>query len=142
MNYKPIFWSGIIVALDQLLKYYIRNTLAMGQSIPIIPDFFHITHTVNKGIGFGLLQNTVPFIILVSLMVITILIYHFKEFPNKLITNAGFALILGGAIGNLIDRIYFGYVTDFLDFRIWPVFNLADFAVTAGAILLLVWLWK
>lgn len=137
---RAAVWILGIVLIDQLTKTLVRNMLRIGESIPVIQGVFHITHVTNYGIGFGLLQGTVPLVIIASIAIIGWLLYHRKQFPAQM--NVPISLLLAGAIGNLIDRLMFGSVTDFLDFRIWPVFNVADSAVTIGGLLLVWWFYR
>ena len=134
--------SGLVIILDQITKILILKTLPLYHSITIIPGFFNITHIHNPGGAFGFMahQNSslrnFLFILLASIAVC--LIFYFYKSTNRThpFLASGFALILGGAIGNLIDRIRFGKVVDFLDFYVhnyhWPAFNVADSAITVG----------
>ncbi len=109
----------------------------MGESHPVIPNVFHLTLVHNPGIAFGLFrQHPVILTGLISLSLVVLFIWSARM--SRLNTGARicFALILGGAAGNWIDRIRFGRVIDFLDFRVWPVFNIADSAITIGVALL------
>lgn len=143
MRWNILFGALGIIIIDQLSKAYITASINIpNTTIQVIPKIFHITYVKNYGIGFGLLQGLVPFIIAASIVIIIGLLYYMRDIPDSHFINTTFALLLGGSIGNLIDRIAFGYVIDFLDFRIWPVFNVADSAVTIGGILLVVWLYK
>lgn len=138
---RSIFWGALaILFLDQATKMYIR-TLGK-ETIKIIPGAFHITPVTNYGIGFGLLQGLVPFVIAATIFIIMGLCYYLRNMPETPLVTLSFALLLGGSVGNLIDRSVFGYVIDFLDFHIWPVFNIADSAVTVGGALLLFWLYR
>ncbi|MBF0118979.1 MAG: signal peptidase II [Desulfobacterales bacterium] len=142
---KLICIAGLIIILDQITKLIILKNLPLYHSIPIIKDFFHFTHVQNPGGAFGFLSNenstirTIMFIGASSIAVIVILYLYNTTPEDKKFLSAGFALILGGAIGNLIDRIRFGYVIDFLDFSIknihWPAFNIADSAISIGIII-------
>jgi signal peptidase II len=124
------------VVLDQFSKYFILETFGLGQSLPILPPIFHLTLVHNTGIAFGLFQNS-PFVLttLIAVCVLALLFFSYKIFKKSSYEQIAYGLILGGAIGNLIDRVRFGWVVDFLDFRIWPVFNLADSGITIGVIL-------
>ncbi len=133
----------LIVFFDQLTKFLITKNLKISQSLPIVNNIFHLTFVKNTGAGFGILKGYNVFLILISLIVIGVIFYYFRKIGDKeyfLQLIVGF--ILGGTIGNLIDRIRLGYVIDFLDFRIWPVFNVADSFVTVGIIGLMIYLWK
>lgn len=133
---RKVVAVGIVLAVvlvDQLTKTLIRNSLFLGESISLAP-FFHITHVANTGAAFGILPQNNIFFILVSLSILGALLFFRKalvEGHNRL-GPWGLLLIVGGAIGNLIDRFLFGAVTDFLDFRVWPVFNVADSCITIG----------
>ncbi len=129
--------ATLVLILDRLTKYVITHILANGQSIKIIPNFFHITLVLNKGAAFGLFKEMTAIFVLLSLSVIIfIILYIWRNEFGRIYLPVALGLILGGAIGNLIDRIKFGYVIDFIDFRIWPVFNMADSCITIGAIIL------
>lgn len=122
-----------VLAADQLTKYYITKNFFATQSLPIIRNIFHITYVQNPGAAFGILKNKTIFFIAVSLLIIGFILFYLRYIPpNKLLLRFGLALQIGGALGNLIDRIRYGYVIDFLDFRIWPVFNIADIAIVTG----------
>ncbi len=139
--------AGSVVLVDQVVKWIIAGTVPLYQSIPLIPGFFNLTHIQNTGGAFGFLarQGTglriLIFIVLSSLAAGLILYLYRKTVDTHPFLSSGFALIFGGAIGNLIDRVRFGRVTDFLDVYIgdlhWPVFNVADSAVTVGTAIFL-----
>ncbi|MBP9854984.1 MAG: signal peptidase II [Candidatus Omnitrophica bacterium] len=127
-----------IVVIDRASKHFIDELLDLGESIPVIRDVFHITLVHNTGIAFGFFKDQgIVFIVIPVIAIILLIfnIYYYKKNDEALSHTyiTGFSLILGGAIGNLIDRIIFGYVIDFIDVRFWPVFNVADSAITVGA---------
>ena len=130
--------ASILVILDQCSKYLVTHRLGFGQSVSVIPNAFHLTVTSNTGIAFGLFKGNNTILTFSSIVVIVILAFFWKRIiPDRLFSGRlAIGLILGGAIGNLIDRMRFRYVIDFLDFRVWPVFNLADSGITVGALLL------
>ncbi len=101
----------------------------------MISGVFHLTLVYNRGAAFGMLKNQIPLFIFVSLAAIVLIFVNLKK-DNSFLNRISLSLILAGALGNLVDRIFLGHVVDFLDFRIWPVFNIADSAITIGAILL------
>ena len=146
MNKKNIFIFSIalfIISLDQLTKFFIKINFQLNQSIPIISNILHLTYITNTGSAFGLFKGLNIFFILFSIVVIIIVFYYLKRIKNnEKILQFSAGLLLGGTIGNLIDRLYYGAVTDFIDFRIWPVFNIADSAVTISVIFLIILLWK
>lgn len=108
-----------------------------NESLPVIKSVFHITYVNNPGAAFGLLANKTPVFIGVTLVVAVFILLTYNYLPpGRPLLRLALALMLGGAMGNLIDRVSFGYVIDFLDFRIWPVFNVADMAIVTGVVLL------
>ncbi len=131
-----------ILALDQLVKYAVRSSLEVSESVPVIQNVFHITYVQNTGAAFSMLEGHRAFLIaLPIILVIGIIIFiarnRHKESPILL---WALALIGSGGVGNIIDRIWLGYVTDMFDFRIWPVFNVADIAVCGGCGMLVLYL--
>ncbi|HOC08302.1 MAG TPA: signal peptidase II [Bacillota bacterium] len=132
-------WIIIISAIvaDRVSKVICRQYLRPLGSIPVIKGVFHLTYVENTGAAFGMLQGNTWFLILTSVLVSAVVAYLiWKVKPENRYVKISLALILGGALGNLVDRVLLGYVVDFLDFRIWPVFNIADSCVVVGAILL------
>ena len=132
--------SGLTLAADQLTKYLVVMSLSPGQSLPLIPSVLHLTYVQNTGAAFGLLKGRHLLFIGISLIVILWIARELLTHAAGLTSTArrAYALILGGAAGNLIDRIRVGSVIDFVDLRVWPVFNLGDSAITIG-VTLLVW---
>ena len=135
------FLIGLLIAVaDQLSKAWVRTNLAEGQSLFDI-GFLRVTHVHNTGAAFGLFQDQSFALTIVALVGITVLLVYalviHRYFPwlNSMLGRSALGLILGGTVGNLIDRFRFGYVTDFIDFGIWPAFNIADSAVTIGVII-------
>ncbi len=144
--------SSIVVILDQLTKSWIQNTLELWASQNIIPGFFNLVYYLNKGAAFGFLNrediNWQPYFFLLASVLAIVLIFYLarsKEYQNTP-GRVGLGLILGGAVGNMIDRVRFASVIDFLDFFInghhWPAFNVADMAICTGATCLLVTLYQ
>ena len=136
-----IWVAFIVLFFDQLTKCIVRLSLDQGQSIVLIPHFLYLTYIKNSGISFGLLKEKIPFLFYLGLSLVAIgmlTVFLRKTKRNKTVTLAT-GLISGGILGNLIDRVRFGAVIDFLDFRFWPIFNLADSAITIGIIILLIW---
>ena len=132
----------IIVLFDQLSKFIVGSYLEVGESIAIIKRVFYITLTNNYGATFGLLKGYTWLFILFSFLIIGTAIYYWKDIPKKKYIIWMIALILAGAVGNLADRLVYGYVIDFIDFRIWPIFNIADLTLTIGCIGLIIYFWK
>ena len=130
----------LIVVADQLSKMWIRSNLIVGQSLPET-GFFRLTHIHNTGAAFGLFRGqsftltVVAVVGIVLLLLYALFIYrHFSVLDGKL-GRLAIGLVLGGAVGNLIDRLHLGYVTDFIDVGIWPAFNIADSAIVVGVII-------
>lgn len=132
----------LIIILDQVAKYLIKNFLSKGDSFPLIKNWLHLTYVQNFGAAFGIFKKGTDFFIFISSFAIIFIILMFlyerelKSSRNKRL-RLGLGMILAGAVGNLIDRLRFGYVIDFIDIRIWPVFNIADSSITIGAIFLI-----
>ena len=134
--------SGVLVLLDQVTKTLITHYLQLYHTIAVIPGFFNLTHIHNPGGAFGFLAQSDPILrkvvfLFVSLLAVGLILWYYMKTPASYpLLGGAFALIFGGAIGNLIDRIRLGKVIDFLDFYIgnfhWPAFNVADSAITIG----------
>ena len=134
--------SLIVIIIDRILKVLVTNNFALNVRNKIIDGFFYITNCHNEGAAFSLFSGNVLFLIFITLIVL-FLIYRTinKENVNK-IGILAYGLLLGGILGNLYDRIFYGYVIDYLDFVIFKfnfaIFNLADAAIVIGAIILIV----
>jgi len=132
--------AAIIILLDQGSKYIVKSTLELYTyyaPIPELENFFRITHITNTGVAFGLFPNGNLLFTIVALIVsVAIIIYNSRLEPGNRLLRLALGLQLGGAMGNLIDRLQQGSVTDFMDFGPWPVWNIADLAVVSGTILL------
>ena len=131
---------GLAVAvfvLDQGLKAIVRGTMRPGESIPVIPGFLSITRISNDGGAFGILGGSQVVLLVGSAIAVGIVLWMLVTGQSSRSTNVGCGLILGGAAGNLLDRISTGEVTDYIHFSFWYVFNVADAAITVGVALLL-----
>ena len=134
----------VIVTLDQWSKWAIKTSFQLYESKPVIQDVFHFTYVTNDGMAFGLSFPGGKHILLVMTILLTGFIVGFlwKEKDGHPLVKYGLALILSGAIGNLIDRLFYGKVVDFLDVMVgnfhWYIFNVADSAVTVGMVLFLI----
>lgn len=145
-KWKALLWFIVTVAglaLDRITKVIIAGKVAEGESIEVIKNFFYITHHTNTGAAWGILQNTTMILGILSVVVSIGLLYFYLKFdmwPARL----SLAMIIGGAIGNAIGRIFSGRVTDFLDFILFgydfPIFNVADMMVTIGTGILIVFI--
>lgn len=130
-----------IVFIDRVTKLFFTDLLQLGESIPVIRNVLHMTMVHNTGIAFGFFKDQGIVFIVIPIIAIILLIfniYYYRQNDEVLSRTyiMGFSLILAGAIGNLVDRIMYGYVIDFIDIRFWPVFNVADSAITVGALII------
>lgn len=134
----------LVLALDQMTKFLIRANFIVGETLPMIPDILHLTYVRNTGAAFSMFRNmpvvTVGFPILMVILCLAASVYFYRR--KERIPAALCALIAAGGMGNLIDRLMLGYVTDMIDFRVFPVLNVADIAVTVGCVLLALWILK
>lgn len=130
-----------VVALDQLVKRIIVANLSLAQTIPVIQDIFHITYIRNTGAAFSLMDGMQWFLVLfpVLLVVAAVAFLLIKGKSAHPLLLVSVSMIAGGGIGNLIDRIAYGYVVDFFDFRIFPIFNVADIFVCIGCGLMILY---
>jgi signal peptidase II len=143
----PLWLGGTVVAVDQLAKAVVRGTLALHESISVVPGLIDVTHVRNTGAAFGILNATdFPFkstlmLVVALLAFVAIAYYATRLAAHEVLARVGLTLVLAGAVGNLIDRAVTGYVTDFVDvyWRNWHfwAFNLADASITAGAIVVI-----
>ncbi|HPG41661.1 MAG TPA: signal peptidase II [bacterium] len=164
MKYKSVLFISLVVfVLDQITKYMIKTSMLLHESIPVLGDFFRITFVENTGMAFGIsFGKNIFFTIFAAIASVAILVYFFTIKGKYLFARTAMAIIFGGALGNLVDRIFRGSVVDFLDFEFininipafdllfihfpgysmtrWPVFNIADIAITTGMILLLIFI--
>lgn len=129
---------GFVLLVDQLSKFYIAKVFEPYASQPLIDSILHITYVQNTGAAFGILADRTRLFIVVAIVIIVVMLGYFRYVPrDNYLLRLGLTLGLSGAIGNLVDRIRLGYVIDFIDFRVWPVFNVADSAIFLGVIALL-----
>ena len=139
----PLGIGILVFIIDQLVKHLVVSTMHLGQSLPVIKGIFHITYVLNPGAAFGMLEHQRWIFILVALAAVLLGAAFYKKLQQEsFLMRSGAGLLLGGAVGNLADRIQSGLVVDFLDFRIWPVFNIADIAICAGAGILIFDIWQ
>ncbi len=137
-----MFWLIVVIGLlaDQVTKYMISTGMQISQSIPVIPNIFHLTYIMNKGAAYSILQGQRWFFIVIAAAVVVGVLIFLTKVPKKdLFLRTALALIISGAIGNMIDRIRFGGVVDFIDFRVFPIFNIADSLVVIGVCLLVLY---
>ena len=125
----------MIVLADQFTKFLVTRSLALNLPVVFINPVVYFTLVHNRGAAFGIMKNQTPVFIITSVVAISLIIAELRKKCNPVLSlyNISLGLILGGALGNLIDRLLFGYVIDFIDLRFWPVFNVADSSITIGA---------
>lgn len=139
--------AGAVLALDQATKLLVQATIAPREAIPLIPGYFDLVHVLNLGAAFGFLNQEDLgwqrwFFIAASLLACGVIFWllHSEE-GNSRLGASGLGLVLGGALGNLVDRVRTGLVVDFLDFHVdawhWPAFNVADMGISCGVLLLI-----
>lgn len=140
---KYLIISLILLIIDQISKYFVMTNIKLNKSIVIIPNFFKLTYTNNHGAAFSILEGKQVLIIIISIIVFIYLLWElFKGKSDSKLINISISLILGGLLGNLIDRIIFNHVRDFLDFSFskynFAIFNIGDIGIVVGVILMLI----
>ena len=138
-----IILTILVILVDFFSKYMVSKLMTVNETINLIDNFFRITYVKNTGAAFSIFSNNTILVIIISIVVIGFLLFYiYKNKGNNKLENVSHAFILGGAISNLIDRLVYGYVIDFLDFEILsynaPIFNLADTFIVIGVILFLI----
>lgn len=133
-----LFISILILVIDQVIKNYINIKMAVNESLPVISNFLYLTYVQNKGAAFGLFWGSERFLIVVGIFVIFCIIYFYRKNKINMCMVIPLSFLLGGSLGNMADRIFRAYVIDYIDFRIWPVFNFADIMINVGVFLLVV----
>ena len=138
---KFLWIIPLTVVIDQLSKFAVRGSMTLYQSDPLLGDFFRLTYIHNSGAAFGLNMGSPLLHTLVSIVALGALVYLYRTLQeDERLLQAALCLVLGGAVGNIIDRLYLGEVVDFFDFGFgdlrWPIFNCADSFITVGVILL------
>ena len=127
----------LVLCVDQVLKRLVEGSMNLGESIPLIPGVLHLTYLTNAGGAFGILAGRGDVLLVASVVALAFVFWMLLEGPPTRVTALACGLILGGAAGNLLDRLISGEVTDYVDLRVWPVFNVADSAIVVGAAALL-----
>jgi signal peptidase II len=132
--------AALVLAADQISKYWVATNLELNKvwaPIPALERLFVFRYATNTGVAFGLFPDKGSFFTVVAIVVSVIIVLYYRHLPQgQLLVRLSLGLQLGGALGNLLDRVRIGHVTDFIDFRIWPVFNLADLAIVTGVTIL------
>lgn len=143
-RFFSVWLAPAVFFLDRLLKAAVASRFSEGEGFAVIPGIFHVTRVDNTGAAFGMMRGSVALLAAVSAACIAFLAWGMwrtlaaprGEPAPGFAGLAASALVIGGAAGNLYDRLRFGYVVDYLDFRVWPVFNVADAAICAGVFLI------
>ena len=132
--------AALVFLADRISKYLVTTRLAVGEMwnpIPLLRPLFTVTHVTNTGAAFGLFREYGVFFAVVAVVVVVSIIAFYRHLPpGEVLLNVSLGLQLGGALGNLVDRLLLGSVVDFLDFKFWPVFNVADMAIVSGVAML------
>lgn len=134
--------AAAVIAADRIVKHVVSSDMYAGETIPVIEDVFHITYIQNRGAAFSLMEGQRLFLIALPVAAIAaafVLLFIKRKSWSRLLCIS-IAFICGGGIGNLIDRIYLGFVVDMFDFRVFPVFNVADIFICVGCGLLLIYI--
>ena len=130
--------SLLVFAIDTFIKTVISTQLSPAISMPLIKGILNLTFVRNTGVAFGLFPGKRLLLILISIAVCALVIYFYSRTRKKdFLLRIAFAIILGGSLCNLFDRIFYGYVIDYVDFRVFPVFNLSDVAINLGVFLII-----
>lgn len=142
-----IILTLIFLLLDIVSKVLVSKYIVLEKSIKIINDFFYITYVRNTGVAWSMFSSKTILVLLVSSFIILgIILYIYNNRPKNILEKVAYSMILGGAIGNFVDRIIYGYVIDFIDIKIfgydYPIFNLADSFIVIGVILLVIYTWR
>lgn len=142
-----IILTLIFLLLDIVSKVLVSKYIVLEKSIKIINDFFYITYVRNTGVAWSMFSSKTILVLLVSSFIILgIILYIYNNRPKNKLEKVAYSMILGGAIGNFVDRIIYGYVIDFIDIKIfgydYPIFNLADSFIVIGVILLVIYTWR
>ena len=142
-----IILTIVFLIIDVISKLVISNLFDVNDSIMVIKNFFYITYVRNTGAAWSIFSGKTLGLIIISLIIILFIIYYiYKNKPRYKIEKIGYSMILGGALGNLYDRVIYGYVIDYLDFYIlgysYPIFNLADSFIFVGVVLIIIYTWR
>ncbi|MCI2097940.1 MAG: signal peptidase II [Succiniclasticum sp.] len=139
-----LLWlAALVVVADRVTKYLVVTNMTEGQSLPVVEGIFHWTYVLNPGAAFGMMaHNRILFLAVGAAVVAAVWYFRRDILAEGPLVRSGAALFLGGALGNLWDRVQTGLVVDFFDFRVWPVFNVADIAICVGAALVVLGIFR
>lgn len=134
---RALVVMAVVVALDQATKALVRASIVPGERDELLP-FLALVHVHNSGVAFGFLGGGGPIVLVVTLAALSLLVGYFAQHAGRPLLWLPTGLLLGGAVGNIVDRLHQGYVTDFVRLPSWPAFNVADMAITVGVVVLVV----
>ncbi len=142
MPFVALIIGIVLVALDQIIKYFVTVYLQPVGSVSVIDNLLSLTYVENRGVAFGMFSDMRwIFVVLTTVMLAIIIFYMFKKRPNGKFFYICAGMIIGGGIGNLIDRVLYGYVIDYLSLSFFsPVCNFADYCITIGTVLLMIYI--
>ncbi len=140
-NLALVLIAITVIIVERVVKFYITENLNLGESIPVLGSFLMITRTENIGGGFGVMAGQSAVFIGAAVLVLALIIYFYNKIIYDRLLVFASAFILAGTVGNMMDRIFFGHVIDYIDFSFWPTFNLSDLALTTGAVLLIIYMY-
>ena len=140
---NTILTAIAVTILDQVVKWFVQGHMELGESIPLIPHVFHLTYIMNPGAAFGIPEYQHTFFLGIVVILFAAYLIMRRRIPkNPVYFPIGIGMVLGGALGNAIDRVRYQGVVDFFDFRVWPIFNVADIAICVGMALILWYFWR
>lgn len=138
-----VYIALFVTVLDQLVKWIVQQHMVWGESIPLISGVFHLTYIINLGAAFGILAYQRWFFLAIVILLFGAFFFFRKRIPKEpRYFSAAIGMLLGGALGNAIDRVRISGVVDFFDFRIWPIFNVADIFICVGVALIVFYFWR
>lgn len=142
INYRIYFIAVLVTLIDMVVKIFVKNFLLLGERNVIINDVFYLTYVKNTGAAFSIFKDNTIFIIIVTVLILIGIISYIKSHLLNKYEIIGYGVILGGALGNLFDRVLYGYVVDYIDIVIfgynYPVFNIADIGIVVGVVILFI----
>jgi signal peptidase II len=139
-NVALVLISVAIIIVERIVKLYVVGNLRLGEAVPVIGNLLVITRSENIGAGFGILKGYNFVFLFAAFVVLLLIIYFYNMIIHDRLLTLAFSFILGGTVGNMIDRIFYGYVIDYISLSFWPTFNISDAALTVGAVLLIVYM--
>ena len=132
--------ASLIFILDHSIKILVDKTMVVNQSIPVLNNILSITYVQNRGAAFGLFWGSTLILIIVGFLAILGIIYFHEHIAKNSLLQFPLAFLLGGSLGNIVDRLFRSYVVDYIDFHFWPVFNLADIMINLGVFLIVLYI--